>query len=54
MADAGFCRTDERMSWTLGVADRPLLRVNLVLVGIEVRQRVAKQSHVAGGGPCAL
>ena len=49
MADAGFCRTDERMSWTLGVADRPLLRVNLVLVGIEVRQRVAKQSHVAGG-----
>src|SRR5262249_16814109 len=21
MSDAGFCRTDERMSWTLGVTD---------------------------------
>jgi hypothetical protein len=49
VAYAGFCRTDERMSRTLGVADRLLLGVDLVLVGIEVRQRVAKQSHVAGG-----
>src|SRR5271166_986357 len=49
MADAGLCRTDERMSRTLGVADRLLLGVDLVLVGIEVWQRVAKQSHVAGG-----
>src|SRR5262249_6542500 len=37
MADAGFCRTDERMSRTLGVAHRFLLGGKFVLVGIEIR-----------------